>query len=152
MDAIETQMSQIQWSYGDKDPAALAVLQKRISDVGRSLSLITYTDLVKGVEFHLPNINKGAAYSITTYDWTGLDRRIIGDFLGYASYQSYSKHGFMTSALVVNRDEFRPSWHFFQWMQDLNVLPNLEEDTVNAFWIDQINKAHNWFRANRRRI
>ena len=105
MDAIETQMFQIQWSYGDKDPAALAVLQKRISEVGRSLGLITYTDLVKGVEFHLPNINNGAAYSITTYNWTGLDRRIIGDFLGYASYQSYSNHGFMASALVVNRDE-----------------------------------------------
>lgn len=150
MDAIETQMSQMQWSYGDKDPVALAILEKRISEAGRSLSLITYTDLVKGVEFHLPNINSGSSYSITTFDWTGLDRRIIGDFLGYASYRSYSKHHFMTSALVVNRDEFRPSWHFFQWMRHLNVLPDLEEDTVNVFWVDQINKAHNWFKANRR--
>ncbi len=106
-------MSQTQWSYGDKDPVALAILEKRISEAGRSLSLITYTDLVKGVEFHLPNINSGSSYSITTFDWTGLDRRIIGDFLGYASYRSYSKHHFMTSALVVNRDEFRPRLALF---------------------------------------
>ena len=152
MDSVEQKMAQVQWSYGDKDPAALSILENRIAKAGRDLGMITYTDLVRGVEFHLPNIKNGSAYSIMTFDWTGLDRRIIGDFLGYASYRSYSKHGFMASALVVNRDEFRPSWHFFQWMEALNVLSDLEEDTVNAFWIDQINKAHNWYKAHRRRV
>ncbi len=150
MDAIEAKMSEVDWSYGNKDMNALAILEKRIAETGRSLGLITYTDLVKGVEFHLPNINSGNAYSIKTYDWTGLDRRIIGDFLGYASYRSYKKHGFMISALVVNRDEFRPSWHFFDWMKYLGVLPDLEEDTVMQFWITQINLAHNRLKANRR--
>ena len=150
MDAIAKKMASINWSYGDKDLNALALLERRIADAGRRLGMITYSELVTGVPFHLPNIHAGATYTITTFDWSGLDRRIIGDFLGYASYRSYSRHGFMASALVVNRDEFRPSWHFFQWMKDLDALPDLEETTINAFWIAQVNRAHNWYKANRR--
>jgi hypothetical protein len=150
MDDFANKMATVSWSFGDKDSNALAILEKRIADTGRDLKLVTYTDLVKGVDFRLPNINNRNPYQINTYDWSGLDRKIIGDFLGYASYRSYVKHGFMASALVVNRDEYRPSWHFFSWMKDLNVLPDLEESTVLAFWIDQVNKAHNWYKSNRR--
>ena len=150
-DEIAEKMSSIQWSYGDKDNAALAVLEGRIADSGRRLALITYTDLVKGVEFHLPNIRNGSSYEIMTHDWSGLDRRIAGDFLGYSSYRSYSKHGFMASALVVSKAEYRPSDIFFNWMKSLDILPDTEEDTVLAFWMDQVNKAHNWYKSNRRR-
>jgi hypothetical protein len=125
-------------------------LEARIAEAGRNLGLITYSDLVQGVTFHLPNIRNGTAYQISIYDWTGLDRAILGDFLGYISTRSYLQNGFMASALVVNRAEYRPSDHFFEWMKKLAVLPDTQEDTVLAFWAGQANKAHNWYKASRR--
>jgi hypothetical protein len=47
--------------------------------------------------------------------------------------------------LVVNKAEFKPSDQFFKWMEELGVLPNLKEDTILAFWADQVNRAHNWY-------
>jgi hypothetical protein len=103
------------------------------------------------VTFHLPNIRNGEPYTISVYDWTGLDRRIIGEFLGYISMESYEEAGFMASALVVNKLEYQPSDIFFEWMRQLGVLPDLNEDTVLAFWADQVNKGHNWYKSHRKR-
>jgi hypothetical protein len=55
----------------------------------------------------------------------------------------------MASALVVNRDEFKPSHYFFDWMVKLKVLPDNSDDTVMKFWIEEVNKAHNWYKAGR---
>jgi hypothetical protein len=150
MDPIAEQMAAIAWKFADKDPNALALLEERIAETGRNLELITYSDLVKGIVFHLPNIGDGKPYQITIYDWSGLDRLLIGDFLGYISTRSYAAHGFMASALVVSSTAYKPSEHFFQWMRDLQILPNTHEDTVLAFWASQVNKAHNWYRAHRK--
>jgi len=87
MDEIAARMMAVEWVYADKDPQTLAVFEERIADAGRKLGLITYSELVKGVDFHLPNIRKGEAYRIQIYDWTGLDRSIVGDFLGYLDSQ-----------------------------------------------------------------
>jgi hypothetical protein len=38
------------WDYADKDTASLAILRKRVQETDRKFSLISYTDLVKGVE------------------------------------------------------------------------------------------------------
>ncbi len=56
-----------------------------------------------------------------------------------------------SSALVVNRAEYKPSDIFFEWMEYLNVLPDLEEETVLAFWANEVNKAHNWYKSHRKR-
>jgi hypothetical protein len=143
-------MQEVNWTYADKDSNALETIEQRIADTGRKLQLITYSQLVSGVTFHLPNIRNGEPYYIQTYDWSGLDRAIIGEFLGYISMRSYEQAGFMASALVVNALEFKPSWHFFEWMRTLDVLPNVEDDTVLAFWAEQVNRAHNWYKAQRR--
>lgn len=145
MDEFAQEMTALNWRYGDKDPEALAILEGRIAEAGRKLSLITYSDLVKGVEFHLPNVRDGEAYYISIHDWSGLDRAILGDFLGYISTRSYLEAGFMASALVVNKAEYKPSEQFFEWLERLGVLPDTNEDTVLAFWADQVNKAHKWY-------
>lgn len=150
MDQIAKTMAGIKWSYGDKDARALAELDRRIAEAGRKLAMITYSDLVRGVTFCLPNVKQGQPFQINTYEWSGLDRAVLGEFLGYISTRSYRDYGFMASALVVNKAEYQPSDHFFQWMKTLNVLPDLEEDTVLRFWIEQVNKAHNWYAAGRR--
>jgi hypothetical protein len=150
MDEIAQKMAEIEWIYADKDPNALAILEERIADTGQKLGLITYSDLVKGVDFHLPNIRNGEAYRIQIYDWSGLDRSILAEFLGYISTKTYREAGFMASAIVVNRTGYEPSEHFFEWMERLGVLPDISRDTVLAFWADQVHKAHNWYKAGRR--
>ncbi len=148
-DDILRRMEQVSWTYPLEDPAALEILERRIAETGRNLSLITYSDLVDGVVFSLPSVRGGKPFQIE--EWTGLDRGIIGEFLGYISTRSYREAGFMASALVVNSTEYRPSDHFFRWMAELEVLPNRDDDAVLAFWADQVNKAHNWYSATRRR-
>jgi hypothetical protein len=149
MDAIAQKMAEVNFVYADKDPDAVAILEHRIAEAGKRLQLITYSDLVKGVDFHLPNVKKGA-YRIQIYDWSGLDRDILGDFLGYISTRSYREHGFMASALVVNRSEYKPSDHFFEWMEKLEALESMDEDKVLEFWAKEVNKAHNWYAAGRK--
>jgi hypothetical protein len=56
MDKLAQKMTSFSWIYADKDPAALADLESRIANAGRSLGLITYSDLARGVVFHLPQI------------------------------------------------------------------------------------------------
>ncbi len=153
MDEILRKMRAVNWIYADKDPNALSLLEQRIADTGQRLGLITYSKLVSGITFHLPNIKNGQAYYIRTFDpdgWSGLDREIIGEFLGYISTRSYEQAGFMASALVVNNQEYKPSWHFFEWMETLNVLTDMgDEMEVLSFWAEQVNRAHNWYKSQR---
>jgi hypothetical protein len=148
MDPLVQKFQEIKWQFADRDPAALTELETRIAAAGRQLKLITYSELARGVIFHIPNIRDGAGYEIRTYDWHGLDRKIIGKFLGLASARSYETAGFMASALVVSGTEYKPSDIFFDWMKTLDVLPDLSESTVLKFWADQVNKAHRWYRAH----
>ena len=145
MDAIEKQMNEINWSYAESDPDALAELKKRIEDTGRRETLINYSDLVKGVTFHLPNVNKGQPFQIDIHEWSILDRAMIGEFLGYISMLSYRKAKFMASALVIGKDNGRPSEHFFDWMKRLGILSGRDADD---FWQEQVRKAHDWFKTN----
>jgi hypothetical protein len=60
--------------------------------------------------------------------------------------ESYLEAKFMASALVIGRDESKPSDPFFEWMKHLDVLPNLNEDAKLVFWTDQVKKAHHWYK------
>lgn len=146
MDVIEQRLRETQYQYADKDPTALGQLRDRVVQTGRRFGLISYTDLVRDVEFHYPNINHGRAHQIRGWEWSGLDRRIVGDCLAYISMESYVEARFMASALVIGRLESRPSDMFFEWMESLGVLPDTREDTVLAFWSDQVRRAHHWYK------
>jgi hypothetical protein len=143
---VEEKLKEVRWEYADKDPNAVGILTKRIEEIGRKFGLISYSDLVKGVTFSFPNIRSGAPYTIDTWDWSGLDRRILGDCLGYISAQSYLAHGFMASALVIGRVNSQPSDIFFNWMKDLKILPDTKESTILKFWQGEVDKAHKWYK------
>jgi len=145
VDEIERKMSEVKWSYADGDPDALANLSRRIEEAGRREDLINYSDLVRGVVFHLTNVNKGEPFQIDIYEWPDLHRAILGEFLGYISMLSYRRAKFMASALAVNKTEFKPSDHF-KWMKDLGILSGRD---VDDFWQDQVKKAFEWFKTNR---
>ena len=97
MDEIAERMRSVEWSYADNDPLSLSALRDRIASVGRDLKLITYSTLVSDLEFRLPNIQHGAPYRIRVDDWSGLDRAIVGEFLGRISTDTYIEAGFMAS-------------------------------------------------------
>jgi len=101
MDAVARRMMEVKWSFADKDANALDTLAQRIADAGRREDVVTYSDLVRGLEFHLPTVQNGIPYRIDVHDWSGLDRSIIGEFLGYLSMQTYIEHGFMASGLCT---------------------------------------------------
>lgn len=146
-DPVLMQMEAVQWTYADRDPVALAELRRRLEAAGRRTKLLRYSEIAQGVVFHLPQIRGGAPYEITTWDWSGLDRRIIGEFLGYLSMESWRDAKFMVSALVISGVEYQPSDLFFEWMRQLGVLRNLKQDTVLEFWNDQVKKAFAYFRS-----
>lgn len=130
-----------EWRYSHEDPAALEEIRGRIENCGRQRGLISYSDLVSGIEFRLPSI-WDAPHSIDVHDWSGLERKVIGDFLGCITADSYREHGFMASALVVGKYQDQPSEHFFEWMEFLQILPDLARNTVLGFWVEQVRRAH----------
>lgn len=134
------------WKWADKDPAAAAELTRRIAAAGRERKLIAYSDLVNGVVFRVPTIQAGTPYSIDIGEWEGLDRALIGEFLGLISTDSYRAGGFFATAIVVSKGENKPSDHFFDWTKVVGVLPNLKEDTVLAFWAQQVVRAHEFYK------
>lgn len=147
MDTILAQMEAVNWTYADKDPAALGELRKRLQSAARKTKMLRYSELADGVEFRLPQIKGGDPYYITTWDWSGLDRRIIGEFLGYLSMESWREGQFMISAIVIGGLDYQPSDHFFEWMKELGVLRNLKQESVFAFWSEQVKKAFAYYKA-----
>ena len=53
-DAVLMQMEAVNWTYADKDPAALAEFRKRLEAAGRRTKLLRYSEIAQGVVFHLP--------------------------------------------------------------------------------------------------
>lgn len=142
MDDVTREMVRIRWTWADKDPEALAELESRIRQAGRRRTLVSYSDLVNGVVFRLPNLNGGQPYQINTSYWKDVDRALIGEFLGYISTRSHRRYGFMASALVVEKEERKPSFHFFEWMRKLGAVPSTADEVVLPFWVDQVNRAY----------
>ena len=142
---ILRRMQDVQYSYAPGDPKALEALTERIVEAGRKRGLLTYSDLVRAIEFKLPNVNGGQPFHIVTQDWQGLHRRIVGDFLAMICRETFAAGKFMGSALVVGKSSSMPSTFFFEWMEILQVLPDQQEDTVLAFWADQVRKAHAYY-------
>lgn len=150
MKEIAREMAQIRWTWADKDREALRELERRIARAGRRRTLISYSELATGVEFRLPNLNLGQPYQIDVSYWKDLDRALIGEFLGYLSTQSYRRYGFVVSALVVEKEERKPSYHFFEWMRKLGAVPNTTDEVVLPFWVAQVNLAYEHYVAQPR--
>ena len=144
MDPILNKMDQVRWLYADKDPDAVAELERRIAKAATNEQdpTISYSELVDGVLFALPG---GQTYEIKDFQNHGFESQLIGDYLGYICKRSYEKGGFMASAIVVLKDEKRPSSHFFQWMNKLGALVSRNDDAATEFWLDQVGRTHRYY-------
>lgn len=146
MNTIGKRMLGANWTYAANDACALAELEERIAQAGRREGTLTYSELVKGVEFRLPNILSGKPFEIDVHNWTSLDRAVIGEFLGWISTCSYTNHGFMASALAVSSQTQMPSDLFYNWMYEIGALKSNNEISQMAFWTEQLNKAYTYYK------
>ena len=143
-DPILERFRQMSWDYGDKDPVALKALEERVADAGRKRKLITYSQLVDGVRFNLPNI-RGGKRVIDIGDWSELDRAMIGSFLGYMAMRSYEVAGFFSSALIVSKLDGSPSEGFYSLLRELGLIASSKTDKAMFLWADHVAKAHTWY-------
>lgn len=146
MDPLLEKLKSFDWPLPDQDDASYQEIKRRIAAAGKKRQLLTYSQLVQGIEFQIPSINDGHPFRLNVGGWTGLDRHIIGQFLGKLSCESYEEHGFMANALVVDAIENLPSKNFFGWMEYVEAIPDKSETEILRFWADQVRKAHKWYR------
>lgn len=142
-DPIQERFDEIQWSYATGDPKALGELEQRIAAAGRKRGLITYSDLVRGVRFELPNLQKPRTIDVS--DWQEIDRAIVGDFLGFISKRSYEKAKVFTSALVVSKMDGSPGEGFYSLLKQLGLIPNTKSTKALDLWAEHVAKSHTWF-------
>lgn len=143
MDPILQKFEEIEWRYATGDSKALTILEERIAVAGRKRSLITYSELVRGVTFNLPNVQKPRTIDVT--DWQELDRAIVGNFLGYISMRSYERAHLFSSALVVSKMDGSPGDGFYSLLKDLGLIPNVRSAKALDIWAEHVAKAHTWF-------
>ena len=122
MDPVAKQLLRCTWSYADQDPDALAAMAERVANAGRQGELITYTNLVRGIDICVSTVNHGQPFRLGVPEWTELHRAIIGDFLGRLCVDTYLEGGFMGSALVVAKDTLQPSHGYRDFMRKLGIL------------------------------
>jgi hypothetical protein len=145
LDRISQRLAQYTWSYADQDASALAEITKRVAPTGEVGDLITYSDLVSGIAFLLPTVNKGKPFRLGVPEWTELHRAIIGDFLGRLCVDTYAAGRFMGSALVVASDTLQPSEGYREFMRQLGVLRGKSEAEFLAHWVPETRKAYDWY-------
>lgn len=143
MDPVQQRFDEIEWTYATGDAKALKELEERIAAAGRKRGLITYSDLVRGVTFNLPNLQKPRTINVT--DWQELDRAIVGDFLGYISKRSYERAKLFSSALVVSKMDGSPGEGFYSLLKQLGLISNARSTKALDLWAEHVAKAHTWY-------
>ncbi len=148
MDQALAKLTSMSWPYADRDPAALAKLEGRLADVGRREDLISYTDLVHGVTFRLPNVDNGQPFELGVPEWRDVDRDILGDVLGRLCVDSYRKGEFLVSALAKSRETGEPSEGFWNLVAAAGLMQSKNANKRLMFWMEQVRKAHQWYGRN----
>ena len=145
MDRVVALLLQCTWAYADQDPDALTAIETRIAETGRRATLITYTDLVKGIDVCVPTVNGGQPFRLGVPEWTELHRAIIGDFLGRLCVDTYQDGGFMGSALAVAKETKQPSQGYRELMRKLGILTDRGDEEFLTHWSLEVSKAHGWY-------
>lgn len=148
MDPLLEKLKSFDWPLPDQDEAGYQQIKAKVAKAGKRRQLLTYSDLVRGVDFHDPDRNSGKPFQLNIAGWTGLDRHIIGQYLGKLSCETYENHGFMANALVVDAINGMPSKIFFQWMEYIEAIPDKNDHEMERFWANQLRKAQAWYRSN----
>lgn len=133
----------------DADADANREVERRIARRAAKRDTISYSELVEGITFRLPNVAGGAPIQLgDSGEWSDLDRAILGSVLGRISADSYARAGFLASAVSVSKSTKEPSEGFKALVREAGFLRKTSGAEYLAFWVDQLNKAFDWFEAN----
>lgn len=144
MDKSTEILAGMKWIYADGDPAACAELSRRIAAIGRTeKDMLTYSRLVDGVTFRLPNVGGGEPFEFN--EWSNLERAIIGDFLGKVAADSYQQGRFLASALVIGVNSNGPGEGFYALAKEAGLLRSSSETARLQFWLEHVKLAREWY-------
>jgi hypothetical protein len=145
LDRIAKLFGQQAWAFAEQDFDALAEISRRVAAIGRQKGLLTYTELVSGIDFRIPTVLGGKPQRLGVPDWGDLHRAIVGDFLGRLCMETYLQGGFMGGALVVASETRQPSEGYRNLMRTVGVLHGKSEDEFLSHWSCETNKAYEWY-------
>jgi len=145
MDEVSQTLDAYNWPYASQDAASLLELHHRIADIGRRSSLITYSDVVRGITFRIRTVASGQPFSLGSPEWTELHRAILGDFLGRLCLDTYQWGRFLGSALVVGASQQEPSEGFRSLVRELGLVRSSGKGAFLEFWAAEVAKAHAWY-------
>lgn len=132
------------WPYADVADKAVAEVAERIARTARRGGTISYSDVVKGIELRLPNVEGGRPFELGVPDWRDLDRAILGEILGKISVGTYAKHGFLASAVVTSKSSGEPSEGFWLLVEELGLFHGHDDTRRLLFWADELRKVQDW--------
>jgi hypothetical protein len=133
----------------DDDVRATREVALRIARAAARERTITYSELVEGVTFRLPNVKGGLPFQLGELgEWTDLDRAILGSVLGRISADSYLEAGFLASAVAVSKTTNEPSEGFKSLVRDAGLLKATSGSAFLLFWSDQLSRAYAWYAAH----
>jgi hypothetical protein len=98
---------------------SMKTLEGQIRLAARRQRLVTYNDFVNGVEFWVDELHEGRPFFID--GWTEERRGLLGEVLTQMSTDSFHEHGFLCTAIVVNKNKGRPSRAFFKLAKELGL-------------------------------
>jgi hypothetical protein len=128
----------------DEDLAALQQMRQRLASTARAEQVISYSDLVKGILFHLPTVRSHGTLELGVPEWSDLHRTIIGNCLGRLSCESYEQGKFLISSVAVSKSTGEPSDGFRELLTELGLATSKRADECLTVWLEQLAKTYAW--------
>lgn len=125
-------LEEFESEYAQYDRETVELLKERIFEYARHGNPVSYSQLVSGVTFHI----NGNNYIIDTHHWTGLDRRIVGDYLFQIMKDQYRELGILSTMIVFSQDTKEPSQIVQDWLKNIGAYTG---DWLK-FWSEETDK------------
>lgn len=134
----------------DDDARALRALKARLAETARAQpdDIVTYSNLVRGVVFNLPTVQRGAPIELGVPEWSPLHQSIIGGCLGRLSCDSYVEGRFLISAVAVSKATLEPSDGFNALLEMLGLVGSKRDRRCTDLWIEHLHKTYEWCRTH----
>lgn len=71
-DPVLERIRSLHWIYADADSHAQLALERRLAETARQGKFVSYSELVRGITFTLPNV-KSSPMQLGVPEWSGDD-------------------------------------------------------------------------------
>ena len=124
--------------YAQYGRNTVELLKGRIYDYARHNTPVSYSQFVSGITFCI----NGEKHLIDTHHWTGLDRRIVGDYLFQIIKDQYRELGILSTMIVFSQDSNEPSQIVQDWLREIGAYSG---DWME-FWVKESAKVIEYYK------